>query len=257
VRGLEHTAMNANMESTDALTNTIVAVTVITMLAAIAMHVIKHIKLVTGQKRALRSSRPGWTTYISYYDHSVIGLSQSGTEVVLGTMHAPLEYKLEQLTSIEVLYGNTSIISTNRVSQLAGAAIGGLLTGGTGAVIGGLSGSKTSDSRIRSVGLKVTVDDRTHPVHLVLFYISPSRAGASSSDEELAQAVKDVDHFYAILTTSLRRLPSMSVSLSAGDVADQISRLWSLKEAGALTLSEFQSQKLLLLSPKREGHSTG
>lgn len=255
MKRLGHTATNTKMDSTNALMNTIVAVTVVVMLAAIVIYAIKHMKMVIGQKRSFRSSRSGWTTYISFYDHSVIGLDPLGKSLVLGTMHAPLEYAIDQLSSIEILHDNTSIISTNRGSQLVGAAIGGLLTGGAGAVIGGLSGIKTSESRIRSLGLKVTVDDRSHPVHLILFYRSPSRSGASSSDEDLAQAVKDVDHFYAIITTSLRTLQLISASPLAGDVGDKIARLWSLKEAGALTMAEFQSQKDRLFDPTREGPS--
>ena len=87
--------------------------------------------------------------------------------------------KYDDILEVEVLSENegdtttTTITKTSRSSQLAGAAIGGLLLGGTGAVIGGLSGTKTSQSssslnESSKFSLKIIINDLASPVFKIL-----------------------------------------------------------------------------------------
>ena len=53
-------------------------------------------------------------------------------------------YKFAQIAQVELISNEAVITSTNRGSQLLGAAVGGVAFGGLGAVVGGLSGSSRS-----------------------------------------------------------------------------------------------------------------
>jgi hypothetical protein len=67
----------------------------------------------------------------------------------------------------EVILGSETITKTLRSSQLAGAAVGGLLLGGLGAVIGGVSGKTETKQNLKSVSLKLLINDTSYPVHLI------------------------------------------------------------------------------------------
>lgn len=69
----------------------------------------------------------------------------------------------------EIMLGADTITKTSRSSQLAGAAVGGLLLGGAGAVIGGLSGKTVASQNVKEVSLKLLINDTSNPVHLIVF----------------------------------------------------------------------------------------
>jgi hypothetical protein len=67
----------------------------------------------------------------------------------------------------EIIAEGKTITKTSRVNQFAGAAIGGLLLGGVGAVIGGLSGKTETSKNIKDVSLKIIINDMSNPVHII------------------------------------------------------------------------------------------
>ena len=74
------------------------------------------------------------------------------------------------LLACEILEDGAAITKTSRGSQVVGAAVGGLLLGGMGALIGGLSGSTTTRQTVSSVLLRLTVNDTAQPIHEVYFF---------------------------------------------------------------------------------------
>jgi hypothetical protein len=69
----------------------------------------------------------------------------------------------------EIIAGGDTVTKTSRASQLAGAAVGGLLLGGVGAVIGGVSGKKVTSHDVKDVWLKLLINDTSDPVHVIDF----------------------------------------------------------------------------------------
>ena len=79
----------------------------------------------------------------------------------------------------------------NRGSQLAGVAVGGILLGGVGAVIGGLSGSKRSVNKVRKMILRFVTDDFTKPNHdIVLLDWIHDKEGVSRDNLVYRQALE-------------------------------------------------------------------
>src|SRR3954463_9667577 len=78
--------------------------------------------------------------YVSTVDGSSIGINFASERVLLGQRAQETEYSFDQIAAVEVQENGATVSTTNRGSQLAGAAIGGLALGGVGALIGGLSG---------------------------------------------------------------------------------------------------------------------
>lgn len=76
----------------------------------------------------------------------------------------------EDILQIEIIQDEESITQTSRGSQLAGTIVGGLALGGTGMIVGGLSGKKNHHTKVSNIGLQFVVNDTSNPVRRILFY---------------------------------------------------------------------------------------
>jgi hypothetical protein len=74
---------------------------------------------------------------------------------------------------VEALRNGTSITKTNRGSQVAGAAVGALLLGPVGLLLGGVTGTKRQDEKVKRLSVKIFVNDLKNPVHEVVFFDGP------------------------------------------------------------------------------------
>lgn len=68
-----------------------------------------------------------------------------------------------RIVSAEILEDGASLVKTARIGQLGGAAVGGLIFGPLGAVVGGLSGGKRQIDKARRIDLDIIVDDLAAP----------------------------------------------------------------------------------------------
>jgi hypothetical protein len=74
----------------------------------------------------------------------------------------------------EIIQDDVSVTKTSRGGQLAGALIGGALAGGVGAIIGGVTSSKTTSEKIKKVELRILVNDNKKPIRKVTFVNFPT-----------------------------------------------------------------------------------
>jgi len=94
----------------------------------------------------------------------------------------------------EIIAEGKTITKTSRVNQFAGAAIGGLLLGGVGAVIGGLSGKTETSKNIKDVSLKIIINDMSNPVHII----------PMTSDNPSA-ALQEAQRWYDLLSIAIKQ----------------------------------------------------
>jgi len=188
--------------------------------------------------------------YVSTVDGSSIGINFEAGRVLLGQRGRETEYSFDQIAAVEVQENGATVSTTNRGSQLAGAAIGGLALGGVGALIGGLSGSRTSRQKVTSIVLKVSVDSTIEPVHKVTF-LQVGGAGVEPDSFTAKPAREAAERVHAHLINAMRRVQERSATARAMPAApspDQLGKLWELRQAGALTEEEYAAQKTTLLS---------
>jgi len=67
------------------------------------------------------------------------------------------------IVSAEIIEDGASLLKTARIGQMGGAAVGGLIFGPLGAVVGGLSGGKRQVDKARRIDLDIIVDDMAAP----------------------------------------------------------------------------------------------
>ncbi len=115
-------------------------------------------------------------------------------------------FHFSQIVSVEVEKNGRSLTKTNRGSQAAGAAVGAVLLGPAGLLLGGLTGSKRTEELVKQVSLKIYTNDLISPVIAVNFLDGWS--GLKADSFAVKQAAQSADQWYgrilAILQTPQR-----------------------------------------------------
>jgi len=140
-------------------------------------------------------------------------LDPESNQFAIGRIKAPARlYAFEQLVAVEVERDGSTLDRTNRGSQLMGAAVGGALFGGLGAIVGGLSGAKRREERIKRLSLKLYTNDLHEPVQEIVFF--NHHAGVQPGAPEVKKAAALLDAWYGrfrtILAANAKPQPAMS-----------------------------------------------
>lgn len=135
-----------------------------------------------------------------------------------GKRHSILPYAgLMQCEIVEDGHA-VSVMSTNRGSQLLGAAVGGLAFGGVGAVVGALTGRKTSQgsAMLSELALRLTVEDEITPTfRVVLFSVNKPVAKTSKLAK---QAVRSAEDASALIAIVMRKAAGNGIGGPAGQI---------------------------------------
>ncbi len=154
----------------------IVTVVSIIFAALLALYLQSRNKKAAAEIKAKIDSIPNFAAgyeYVGADDQSGIAIDVGDSLVCLlkrtsnGVRYRTVTYK--QILGSELFEDGESITKASRMSQLAGVAVGGVLLGGVGAIIGGLSGRRVEERRVKSIKLRLVVDDSTNPMHEVCF----------------------------------------------------------------------------------------
>ncbi|SCW57359.1 Short C-terminal domain-containing protein [Paenibacillus tianmuensis] len=170
--------------------------------------------------------------------------------------HKDKLYKYSDILKSEILTDGISVTSTNRGSQLGGALLGGLLAGGVGALMGGLSGSTTSQEKVKKIELNVIVNDTANPIHKIAFLDSDFTSYAKDS-HEYKDAYNTAYHCHQLIGVLIRQADeedkqkeTLAISNNPHEnvsVADELRKLAQLRNDGILSGDEFESQKKKLI----------
>ncbi len=195
----------------------------------------------------------GWVIYLSPRNRGVLALNHELKKVVVGSITKYVECYWSDLNAVEIEKNGQSILQTNRGSQVMGAAVGAVLLGPLGLLVGGISGSKRKKNYINELSLNILVDHPSAPVHRIAFFHSPG-SGVSTSSVKLKEPARLMEHFHALLSNAVRSDHRETFALqpqlaTSGNPEHRIAKLWELHQAGAITESEFTSQKLAILEP--------
>ncbi|NHN31491.1 SHOCT domain-containing protein [Paenibacillus agricola] len=175
-------------------------------------------------------------------------------------------YLYKDILHSEIQENGTSISSTSRSSQLAGAAIGGLLAGGIGALVGASGATQTISQKVNKLEMKIVVDDINHPTWYISF-LEPVQAIIGFDIKSIAyqNARKDAERWHSLLKVLIRRADeeedkmkhneivssidnASSRNATSSSVADELRKLGDLLKDELITKEEFEDHKKKLLN---------
>ena len=163
---------------------------------------------------------------------------------------------------IEVSYEeNGSQLYTKSAGRtIGGAIVGGVLMGGAGAVVGGLSGASKLNKEIKNMDIKILLRS-TSRTSCVLHFKDVDRVLKTKEDADrklYEKYVKNANQAKDVLSVIIDDAKQASapiaqpitqsvVAPASSSVADELAKLAKLKADGILTDEEFQAQKSKLL----------
>lgn len=167
-------------------------------------------------------------------------------------------YDYKDILESEVIIDGETITKTSRSSQLGGAILGGILAGGVGAVIGGLSGKTASKEKVKTIQLKVIVNDTKKPLQIITFLNETN--SIDRNNQKFIKANKEVIHWHSLFKVIIdmadkeeksNQVIQNNINNSSSqsfNTADEIRKLHDLLKEGIITQEEFNLQKKKIIS---------
>ena len=150
-------------------------------------------------------------------------------------------YNYSDIRDFELLEDGTTITS----GGLGGAAIGGLLFGGTGAIVGSVTAGKKENQFCSKLQIKITLNNLSNPVvYIDLIDISTRRS--SSKFTEAYDSAQEILSVLQLICDENSRTET-SLQTTTLSVADEIKKFKELLDAGAITQEEYDLKKKQLL----------
>lgn len=175
--------------------------------------------------------------YIEFDDNQKKWLVPDG---FLGKKKNPKIYKYSDIVDFELLEDGESITK----GGLGRAVAGGVLFGGIGAVVGGVTGGKKSKSICTSLKIKITVNDINNPVvYLKLLGAETKKNSfiyktACNSAQECLSVLQLINNSQEVQEDNAAPIAS---------AADEILKFKNLLDSGIITQDEFEAKKKQLL----------
>lgn len=186
--------------------------------------------------------------YFGPNNDSGIAIDRTNKQIALLTPNSRVIVRFADIVSSEVIVDSESIIKTDRVNQISGAVVGGLLTGGIGALVMAMGASKKQIDKVNKIQLKILTTQTHNPIHTILFYHKNSWGIPKSS-------LEDANKWYDLISVAIKEsqvaTKNAEVQESASitpSLSDELLKLSNLRSNGLLTDDEFTNAKKKLIA---------
>lgn len=211
----------------------------------------------TGYEFLKKYEIKNFTITNSVYDESAILVIDDNRQklVLLSlTETKPIckEANYEDLLSVSLETDGQTISEKSTMRTVAGAAVGGALFGGAGAVVGGLSGNTSSVKAIGKIVVKFVFRDIENPNYelVLLNVVSPIKLTDLDYNRvkkalALGNKIKDV---CAVIIDKVDSTKKEQPQISNLSVADELKKFADLLKEGLISQQEYEEQKKKLLN---------
>lgn len=157
--------------------------------------------------------------------------------------NAPL-YSYDDIIDFELLEDETSVTK----GGLGRAAVGGLLFGGVGAVVGGVTGGKKAHQKCTSLTVKITVNNMNAPTEYIKLITSPVDKNTLTYKAAFQNAQSIISMLQLICSQrETKTITQPTVAVKEISSADEIRKFKNLMDEGIITEEEFNAKKKQLL----------
>lgn len=178
----------------------------------------------------------------------IIAVDSSNKQWLLafGKCPTPIVYSFSDLISYEVIEDGQEIVSSNA----GNAAVGGILFGTVGAVVGA-AGKREVTKTCNDLHIEITVNNIDSPLH-ILHIISGEEIQRDSDEyKHKISLARSILSLLAFVKANAEEKPSAAaqpkIEAPKQTVYDELEKLYDLKEKGIITEEEFQKKKESLL----------
>jgi len=188
----------------------------------------------------------------------VIAIDDKAKRIALKSAETNINnFGYSEILKCEVIEDGVTIsMKTNTIGR---ALVGGLIAGGTGAIVGGLSGKEKQSKEVKFLDLKIVLKDIDNPSYKIRFFdakqisddtkesicISDSLYG-DQLKEAVGQITKWKDRIDVIIDKNSAK--SEVAETPALSISDELIKLKNLVEEGVISDEEFKQQKQKLLN---------
>ncbi|ETT82252.1 SHOCT domain-containing protein [Viridibacillus sp. FSL R5-0477] len=169
------------------------------------------------------------------------------------------EYDYKDILEVTILENGDTVTKTSRSSQVGGALLGAVVAGGVGAIIGGLTGERSSTQHIENIELKIIVNDYKYPVHIIPFFdtkfkkVDALYIPMEKNDSVYKLLMEKVNHWHGILGFAIKEADDLdsgknNIVHNNLNISSELKNLHDLKIQGILTAEEFEQQKNKILN---------
>lgn len=155
----------------------------------------------------------------------------------LGSRKKSIVYNHSDIIDFDLLEDGESVAQ----GGLGRALVGGALFGGTGAIIGGVTGKRKQKGVCNSLELKITVNDMNNPAVFIKFIAAPTKRNGIYFKTVYKQAQECLSMFQLICN---QQNDSNGNEISQ---ADELRKFKELLDMGAITKEEYESKKKEIL----------
>lgn len=165
---------------------------------------------------------------------------------LFGAVTGLTTFKYEDILDFELIQDGKSVINKGGLGR---AAIGGLLFGGSGAIVGTLTGSRKQTETCTELRVKITLNNIERPSVFIDFVKGTSISKGNILYRQLANAAETVMSLLQVITNETFSNEPTSSQEKSGQVssADEIRKYKGLLDDGIISQEEFDAKKRQLL----------
>ena len=192
-------------------------------------------------------------------------IDNSSRKVCYIDEHSNRIIPFEDIISVELVENGTTIQSKSTMRTIGGTFVGGVLAGGAGAIVGGLSGKSKQEMKVSEITVRMRIRDLNKPILEIKTFdaynmtterkpIKESQMEGNLIKQGRTQAQQIVDYVSVIIDDVDKNGDSAPATKSTNNnssnlsVADELKKLADLKNEGILSQEEFDAQKAKFLS---------
>ena len=154
---------------------------------------------------------------------------------------APIIHSYENIVKFEILEDGESIVS----GGVGRAIVGGALFGATGAIVGGITGKKTTRKVVDTFKIKITFNNINNPLE----YVNLINAKTKTNSSIYQNACNEAQEILSVLSIIIKNNDKADNEQSkTSDSIEQVKGLKELLDLGAITEEEFNTKKKELLN---------
>lgn len=187
---------------------------------------------------------------VDTYNFKFIAIDEQKNKIVFGDVNHASLYDYSEILESRIIEDGQEIITTSRSSQIGRAMVGGILAGGIGAIIGGGGATQTQTSEVKSISLRVVVNNISNPYFEINFLEDKNNTYVSRDSFKYREASRMANEWQNVISIIIKQADTLDRrnEKTMSSISDELEKLSSLKIQGILNEEEFQLQKTKLLN---------